>query len=256
MKRHNIRLVVARAIYNEEQFIFDSLMSQRKILDIDATYIADGSWNPDDKAPNSTDGTRTITKLFPNIKWKACLKHYDSEADKRNKLITWIEQEADDEHTWVLVLDGDEEILFRDQVYKDQFLESDKTIRLKPILEKLDNDCDFVILESFPHNDEINHPLEYFQLRLFKAGKGITWDKDFPMRYIDKDGNILMDYSEDYRILAKKHHYIKNLVIRNKWFERDPIRILKTQEYLGKRRQKAYVKDRTENEASGNNIFF
>jgi len=253
-KLDDIRLVVARCIYNEESFIFPSMTSQKKITDVDMTYIADGSWNSANKFPYSTDGTRTITKLFPNVKWMGCQKHYESEAEKRNKLIQWIEQE--DTPTWVLVLDGDEEIIFRDQVYHDQFLPSDKTIALKPYLQTLDADCDFVIMESFPQNQNKRHPLEYHQLRLFKAGKGIYWDKIFPMRYVDSKGNILMDYSENHWLLGKKHAYYHNLVIRNKWFLRDPERVKMTQKWLAERAQKVWLKERTDAEKSGQNMFF
>lgn len=256
MPLDDIRLVIAKNIYNEEQFIYKSLLSQQKILDVDMTYIADGAYNKRFEIPYSTDGTRTITKLFPKIKWLSATKFIDSEAEKRNRLTKWIEQDSKGMNTWVLWIDGDEEILFKEQIYKDQILESLKTIALKPYLQSLDADCDFVIMQSFPQNDTIRHPLEYFQLRLYKAGKGIYWDKTFPNRYVDKNGNVLMDYNEGRWLLGKKHACYNELVIYNKWFQRPSDRIELTQAWLKERNQAVWLHEKILAEKAGQNMFF
>lgn len=214
------KLIVSVSVYNEQDNIEDMLHSLQQISDIDVVYILDGRYlddgNPTHESIHSTDMTASIVQnskigLFEK-KWIHA-QEWKSESHKRNWLWNFIEEREGD-NVWHFVVDADEEIVLPKDV---------KSIELKPLLKDAE---DIVLLESGPHNNDVDYPLEYFQVRLFKACKGIHWATTDVMIYHDKDCNVMMDYGRG--LLKVEYSWIKTIQIMNKWFIRakDDIKIV------------------------------
>ena len=166
-------------------------------------YILDGAWNG--KTVSSYDQTKEIVTsskigLFKTHWINA--QGWNSESQKRNWLWNYLHRiEGDD--CWYLIIDGDEEVITQDG----------STIELKPALERVKED--FVILESGPHNENIDYPLEYFQVRLIRGHRYIHWYTGDAMVVHDENCDVMMDYGRGF--LCKPYNWIKNLMLLNKW---------------------------------------
>lgn len=208
-------LVVDIVLHNEEDNIIDCLCSLQKIPDIDYVNIIDGSWSKDE--PRSIDRTIDLIRGFKNgvfqirytsMKWK-------SESEKRNFGYKFSEAKSKDRDVWHFTIDADEEIILAKGV---------KYLLLKPMLQVLKHD--YVLLESGPHDDNMKHPLEYFQVRLWRGSKGVHWHTGKPMVLHDGECKEVMDWGT--HKLYQDVHWIKNLQILNKWDYRSPQRIKDT----------------------------
>jgi len=187
-------------------------------------YVLDGKWY--DKNISSFDGTKDIITssrigLF-KTHWINAQK-WGSQANKRNWLWKFLDTTIE-EDCWYLIIDGDEEIITQDGT----------TIELKPTLEQVKED--FILLESGPHNENIDYPLEYFQARLIRGHKDIHWYTGDAMVVHDKNCEKMMDYGRGY--LYKPYNWLKNMMILNKWILRHKTKTLLIQRERRDKREK------------------
>lgn len=219
----NFKLIVSVVVYNEEESIEDLLYSLQRIEDLDAVYVLDGRFLDDeeDEPPRpSTDSTKEIfckSRIGLFEKYWLGAQSWKSQSHKRNWLWNFIEKRENCD-CWILSIDGDEEIVLP---------KNRRSIKLKPILKKVKEDI--VILESGPHGENLNYPLEFFQIRLFRSNKGIHWYTGDVMVTHDKNCDIIMDHGRG--LLCKPYSWIKNLMIFNKWMLRDKKKIRRVMEY-------------------------
>lgn len=201
-----MKLIATVVVYNEEQHIPDLLHSLQRIVDLDDVYILDGKYG--DKEIPSDDKTKEIVTsskvgLF-KTHWLSA-QHWADESIKRNWLWKFLDKTIKDD-CWYLIIDGDEEII----------TENNSSIELKPALQQIEDD--FVILESGPHNENIDFPLEYFQVRLIRGNKNIHWYTGDVMVVHNTNCKVLMDYGRGY--LCQPYGWIKNMMLLNKWLLR------------------------------------
>ena len=115
------KLVVAYTIYNEEQFLEESLENCLIIKDIDGIHLLDGAWKVENQKmgsePNSMDQTKQIIKNFhinhPEIKvlYEPTKRIWNSEGEKRNHQLKSIEK-IWGKQTYAIIKDGDETFEF------------------------------------------------------------------------------------------------------------------------------------------------
>lgn len=179
------KVVAAYSIYNEEQFLQDSIESCCQLNDIDAIHILDGAWEHGGKSINSTDNTKEIVEnlkipipiIFEenphNRLWK-------SESEKRNYQLNRIEEKFGN-RVYALVIDGDEII---------KFSTGRLSLWLKKGLNKLYPDVGMIKVYTF-HSDD----LSIIGGRLLPMGKNIHYHTERSMIIHDDNCNIVINYN-------------------------------------------------------------
>jgi len=222
-----IRLVVAMSIREEVKFLPRAFESLKTIDGIDAVYVMDGSYMKGFHAKSdSHDGSKDVCmayeKKFKEFYFRPAMgRFYDSQSQKRNLLFDWIEEMDSDQELWIFVFDGDEEIKWNDAFFNlKEYLKSCKS--------------DIIFMQTNP-SQITNHPMENSGVRLVRGKQGIRWAEGYSMRYVDKDGNLMADYSPRMHLTCVNHDFINQIWIKNNWNEKSSERILEKQKYLQQR---------------------
>lgn len=217
----NFKLVVDMIVLNEEDNIEECLKSLERIPDIDEVRIVDGTWMYN-REFNSIDKTKELCQNWKSgvleVKFMSSWKRWKNESEKRNWVYNWAEKDNEEE-VWHFTIDADEEIILP---------KGQKYLALKPIIQKVKED--FIMLESGPHDDTINHPLQYFQIRLWRGNRGIHWHDGKSQVLHDGNCNIIMDWGN--WTLHQKPYWFKGMIILNKWMYRDKNRLEATKKGL------------------------
>jgi hypothetical protein len=222
IKAFKTKLVVAYTIYNEEQFLEESLENCLIIRDLDGIHLLDGSWKNGGKSVNSTDNTTKIIKNFhinhPEIKiiYEPSNAIWASEGDKRNHQLQSIEQ-IWGKQTYAIVKDGDETFEFN-------------TGRVRTWL-KFDIDSMYPALGTvggYAYNGET--PM--YAVRFIPLGHNYHYHTSKPMLFHDDKCNILVNYNAGNEfILERKCFEYKRLRYVNHWNVRNHERCLEKDAY-------------------------
>lgn len=186
-----MRLIVNCVFYNEHEFIKSFLDNLRKIRDIWAVELLDGSWSQE-KNPtiNSTDKSVEIIIDWVNINHVPFEVNYipsaevwRTESEKRNHLLKMTEEKYG--KCWILVLDADEYVKFPSGLV---------AIPLAPDLEEHDN-CG--IMNAYAYNSVLTLP----SIRFIPTQLGVHYHTERAMILHNNKCEVLMDYNPkaDYR---------------------------------------------------------
>lgn len=218
------KVVVALCIYNEEQFIEQTLDDLIKIKDIDAIHILDGAWEGGGDSTTSSDGTHSkiiqwITKNNMQVTVERQLDRniFKSEGDKRNYQLQRIEKLYG--QCYVIVHDGDEEMRFncgKDQIFLKE--------QLAPHWPRT------IIMKSYAYNGVNGH----IGVRVIPTGQGVHYHTDKAMLVHDKNCNIICDYNFDKTSLiqSRETRDFDLLFFVNKWNIRNTKRAQEKDAYV------------------------
>jgi len=223
------KLVVCIIAYNEECTITDALKSAL-LVKPDAIQVFDGAWKHGGPVPDSTDRTETRIEIFAShceipISFHECGgAFFEDQASKRNQALISIREEYGSD-TWVLILDGDEEIILpygpREFDLK-KYLEGMEPIGLGTIRAYA-----FGEPESFVDG-----------LRLFHLGKKVHYYTEKTMTLHDEHCNTIQNYDPERPSFIVVTHgnwsfiNIKQFHIVNAWMNRTQERLrIKDQYY-------------------------
>jgi glycosyltransferase involved in cell wall biosynthesis len=211
LDKSKYKVVVALCIYNEEQFIYETLDDCRKIADLDGIHILDGGWEHGGTSPVSTDKTHAeITRwivdndneITVTVERNPDNKLWASEGIKRNYQLKAIEKQWGD--AYVVIHDGDENI---------EFNCGRKNIWLKEVLATV---WPFTILcKSFSFNG-VNDAVG---VRVIPTGQGVHYHTDRPMIVHDHKCDIMCDYNFDKTVFIKQNatKSLPLIIFVNKW---------------------------------------
>jgi|FLOH01.1.fsa_nt_gi hypothetical protein len=179
------KVVVGLCIYNEEQFIRDTLQDCLKIQDLDAIHILDGAWVDGGTSHLSTDKTHDIivkwiidNDVVVTVERKPDKTLWESESIKRNYQLDRIHQLHGP--SYVLVHDGDELLKFncgRENIFLKE--------TLSPHYPKL------ITMKSYSYNG-VN---DQIGVRVIPTGFDIHYHTDKPMLLHNESCAILVDYN-------------------------------------------------------------
>lgn len=212
-EEYDFKLIVAYCIYNEEDFLEESLNNCLEINDLDGIHILDGAWVGGGVTPWSTDRTLDIISKFkknnPQIKvvcedtksnelWK-------SQGEKRSHQLNRIEKLWG--KAYMIIKDGDETISFnsgRQNIWLKQELAG-----MFPAVG---------ILKSYAWGKDTS----MIGARFIPTGQGIHYHTDKSMIIHDENCNIICDYNIDKNFVKNnicwdydKMFYINRWNIRN-----------------------------------------
>ncbi len=219
---YDFKLIMAYTIYNEEDFLEDSLNSCLKINDLDGIHLLDGAWIDGGDSGVSTDNTKSIIEKFakehPEIKVvfeQPDHKVWKTQPEKRNHQLYRIEQIWGKAYT--IVKDGDEMIKFNSG--RENIWFKKELVQMFPAVG---------IINSYAYNSEI--PM--LGARIIPTRQGIHYDSERNMVIHDKDCNVICDYNLNQQYVQKKSCFdINYLFYVNYWNARNLKRMEKKDEY-------------------------
>lgn len=224
------KLVVCIIAYNEECTITDALKSAL-LIKPDAIQIFDGAWKHGGPTIDSTDRMKQRIEIFaehteiPVSLSEPGDAYFEDQSAKRNQAMISIREEFGSD-TWVLVLDGDEEIILP---------YGPREFDLKKHLEGLES-IGLATIRAYAYGE----PESFVDgLRLFHLGKKVHYYSERTMTLHDENCQMVQNYDPE-SVAAKNHteipwtNYIqiKNFHIVNAWINRTQERLrIKDQYY-------------------------
>lgn len=185
---YDFKLVVVYVVYNEEDFLEDSLNSCLNFNDLDGIYLLDGAWKGVEDSPISTDNTKSIIQKFqkehPNIKivFEQPTKIWETQPQKRTHSLVRVEEIWGKSYT--IMKDGDEVIKFYSG--KDNIWLKKEIAGMWPAVG---------IVDSFAYGSD--RPM--LGARIIPTGQGIHYDSERNMIIHDKNCKIICDYNIDHQ---------------------------------------------------------
>lgn len=208
---YDFKLVVIYVIWNEEDFLEDSLNSCLNFNDLDGIYLLDGAWKGAGDSATSTDNTKSIIQKFqkehPEIKivLEQPTEIWETQPQKRTHSMDRVEEIWGKSYT--IVKDGDEVIKFysgRDNIWLKKEIAA-----MWPAVG---------IINTFAYNSDI--PM--LGARLIPTGQGIHYDSERNMVIHSKDCDILCDYNLDQHFIQNRACFeINYLFYVNYWSARN-----------------------------------
>lgn len=234
---YDFKLVIAYTIYNEEDFLEDSLNSCLNINDLDGIHLLDGAWIDGGDNGVSTDNTKTIIEKFkkehPEIKVVFEYPNHEiwkTQPEKRNHSLDRIEEIWG--KSYIIVKDGDETFKFNSG--RDNIWLKKEITAMWPALG---------IINTYAYNGSV--PM--LGARIFPTGQGTHYDTERNMVIHDKNCNILCDYNVDKEFVQYKACFeIKYMFYVNYWTARNLKRMEKKDDYteiIRERREKDDYKE-------------
>lgn len=216
-----MKLVAALCVYNEVQFIAETLDALIQIQDFDQIHIKDGAW----KGGAKREGTRSTDGTIERInQWRMQHRerpvHYSwveeihaTESRKRNAQLAEIEK-LHGPDTVVFVIDGDELVRFHSGLTE---------IWLKDDLE------DGVgMIQTYAWNEE----KVLWNPRFIPLGRGIHYHTEMPMVIHNGDCNLIADYHpQKSRTDIGRTYAYERLFLVNQWPKRPKERMEEKAEY-------------------------
>ena len=183
----DFHIIIAHTIYNEEQYLEQTLRNDILIEDLDMIHILDGAWKNGGDSPISTDNTISIIdkirketdvkiiyeKNPENTLWK-------SESVKRNYQLSAIEKLYPNEKYYVFVKDGDESI---------KFANGRETQWIKGSFAKWYPDV--ALLDTFGYGSTLGGS----GVRFIPSGQGIHYYTEKSMVLHNINHEVIVDYN-------------------------------------------------------------
>lgn len=221
---YDFKLIIAYTIYNEEDFIEESLENCLLINDLDGIHILDGAWIGGGDNVQSTDKTITIIDNFMkkhpelDVVYHVDGRLWNTQGDKRSYQLKLIEERWG--KSYIIIKDGDETIQFNSG--KTDIWLKKEIVGMFPAIG---------ILKSYAWG----HDRSMIGARILPTGMGIHYHTDKSMIIHDDNCNILCDYNID-----------KNLVVNEKCFTYDKMFYVNRWNLRNRKRQEIKDKYATE----------
>lgn len=222
-----MKLIAAICGFEEEQLLESTLNSLNKIQDLDAVHFHDGAWLKGGYNQTSQDMTKKIFDEFPlNCEkiWTDQISHppsfqltdgfYRSQGEKRNHQLQLLHKYALGEEYYILVIDGDEELIGPKA----------EPFKLKPTLRKISGFCGIINAVGYKQDRAMG------TLRLIPGGQDIHYHTEKTMRIHDAKCNVIMDY--EHGIKGPNLVVLPGLKIENKWQIRNQKRMAVKIDYV------------------------
>jgi hypothetical protein len=199
------RIVVNTIVLNEQENIVHYLNNLRRVRDLWAVEILDGSWS-DGPNINSTDRTEEIVEAWKQINFVPFETYYAvseekwrTESEKRNELLKRTEDKYGE--CWVFVLDADESV---------KFPNGRVGISLSKILSEYHNGG---VIKAYGYNSTNALPT----LRFIPTKKGIHYHTELAMILHDNECNVLIDYNPTRFYQSRDTWNLNDMIIVNYW---------------------------------------
>ena len=181
----NSGIIVNTVLYNEQDSIVTFLNNLRRVRDIRAVEILDGSWRREkNPSVNSTDDTKNLVNKWIKdnpVPFEVCFTEsehiWETQSAKRNSLLEITQEKYGD--CWIFVMDADEAIKFPNGF---------EAITLEPYL-KDNTKCG--VVKTYPYNSNDVLP----SIRLIPTGHEIHYHTELAKMLHDANCNLLMDYN-------------------------------------------------------------
>ena len=209
-----MRNILNCVLYNEQDNITGFLDRVRKIRDLYAVEILDGSWSQEVNANvKSTDHTKALVEDWRErnfVPFEVNFTESDhiwrTESEKRNHLLKITEEKHGS--CWIIILDADEEIKFPNGMVH---------ICMTPLLTNR-NKCGVVM--SYPYNAIGELP----GIRLIPSKIGVHYHTEYAMMLHDHNCKLLMDYNPQRIFKSWDVFDFKDMFIVNYWALRNNAR--------------------------------
>ena len=216
-----MRLIVNTVFYNEFEFIKPFLDNLRKIRDLWAVELLDGSWSQEKKPTiNSTDKSMELIIDWVNnnhvpfeVNYIPSAEIWRTESEKRNHLLKLTEEKYGG--CWIIVLDVDE------------FIKFPSGLVAIPLMHDLEEHSNSGIMNVYAYNSVLTLP----SIRFIPTQLGIHYHTERAMIIHDKDCKVLMDYNPKVDYRSKDTWFYPNMFLVNHWTLRNNERQLKKYYY-------------------------
>lgn len=217
-EKSETKIIIAHCIYNEEQFLAETLEDDLNINDLTAIHILDGAWRGGGDSYISTDKTRDVVRKFSKkhpeiLVWlvnEPDGKLWLSEPVKRNYQLQHIESLFKQVPYYVIVKDGDE--LFH-------FTTGRKNLWLAKMFEEQNGQVGLV--DAYGWNSDV----KMIGVRFIPSHKNIHYYTGKIMTVHDADCNLIMDYNPNRQFVSRECFLFESFVLINKWNLRHSVRI-------------------------------